>query len=680
MTRTHFKFVVIVVIFLVLVLPFTISDRTDNIVPKIVNENSIGFYQSTTCNISLSEVAFKNYNNSNTITYNNNSYPGLECFGKVTGLDKVGDKYIISIGTNPSANLIIQSILWLLLLLLVSPKKEGHLKPESVIYVSIRSFILAIIFSFQSFSESRYYEKTNIYFSNQFSLENHYFIGIFLSYFLVFILMSEVLRSRERILLNLTPFLFLIVGTYSGMNINIYLMLLSFFGLKELLSLKINIRFNLIFGIFTIFWVTQKNSSNNFFDTDKLRGFINSSNNNSSLYFWIIIIFLVINGLIYLYKVSTLNFEQIKRSMLFSGSGVVFFGFLGAYFPLMNFINYFTFGQNKTGMRGLGSIAGNTWRGFSASAESVGEFFGLIILFCIIYRYKKKISLNLYEYLLLIIIFYGLFKSNNFASVSSVIVLTTIFLIKNTTYYRLDQKKIFIIFALFSFLIVGYFLSSINYQTASIHLLYEVSLNSDFFRSNDSYTNFLSIQKSFEERDLLTLLQKDDNLVRASSSYLVLVNLFTTSFNLKLIPNIVALLSVVSLLINRSEMWGIFFAKYNPNIGEFLFGSGPLQISDYLYKHKVRLDVPLEKLQALYLPHSSFFDILIFYGLIGLTLFILFMSKLLFSKNSKGLSSKYLLIFLILNFLKSDSLLYISSGILLFLIVTMVSKKEFSKV
>ena len=233
---------------------------------------------------------------------------------------------------------------------------------------------------------------------------------------------------------------------------------------------------------------------------------------------------------------------------------------------------------------------------------------------------------------------------------------------------------------MFSFLIVGYFLSSINYQTASIHLLYEVSLNSDFFRSNDSYTNFLSIQKSFEERDLLTLLQKDDNLVRASSSYLVLVNLFTTSFNLKLIPNIVALLSVVSLLINRSEMWGIFFAKYNPNIGEFLFGSGPLQISDYLYKHKVRLDVPLEKLQALYLPHSSFFDILIFYGLIGLTLFILFMSKLLFSKNSKGLSSKYLLIFLILNFLKSDSLLYISSGILLFLIVTMVSKKEFSKV
>ena len=62
-------------------------------------------------------------------------------------------------------------------------------------------------------------------------------------------------------------------------------------------------------------------------------------------------------------------------------------------------------------------------------------------------------------------------------------------------------------------------------------------------------------------------------------------------------------------------MWGIFFAKYSPTIVESLFGSGPLQISDYLYRHKVRLDVPSEKLQSLFLPHSSIFDILIFYGL-----------------------------------------------------------------
>ena len=38
------------------------------------------------------------------------------------------------------------------------------------------------------------------------------------------------------------------------------------------------------------------------------------------------------------------------------------------------------FGQNKTGMRTFDSVAGNTWRGFSASAESAGEFYGFVLL------------------------------------------------------------------------------------------------------------------------------------------------------------------------------------------------------------------------------------------------------------------------------------------------------------
>ena len=37
-------------------------------------------------------------------------------------------------------------------------------------------------------------------------------------------------------------------------------------------------------------------------------------------------------------------------------------------------------------MKTIESIAGNTWRGFSSSAESIGEFYGLVIfttLFCL---------------------------------------------------------------------------------------------------------------------------------------------------------------------------------------------------------------------------------------------------------------------------------------------------------
>ena len=48
------------------------------------------------------------------------------------------------------------------------------------------------------------------------------------------------------------------------------------------------------------------------------------------------------------------------------------------------------FGQNKRGMKVFSSIEGNTWRGFSPSAESIGEFFGFVILFYLIYLIDKK--------------------------------------------------------------------------------------------------------------------------------------------------------------------------------------------------------------------------------------------------------------------------------------------------
>ena len=49
------------------------------------------------------------------------------------------------------------------------------------------------------------------------------------------------------------------------------------------------------------------------------------------------------------------------------------------------------------------------------------------------------------------------------------------------------------------------------------------------------------------ERDLKTLLALDDNYLKASSTYLMLVDVFTQSINIPLFPNIVAVLSIVSL-------------------------------------------------------------------------------------------------------------------------------------
>ena len=58
------------------------------------------------------------------------------------------------------------------------------------------------------------------------------------------------------------------------------------------------------------------------------------------------------------------------------------------------------------------------------------------------------------------------------------------------------------------------------------------------------------------------------------------------NFNIPFIPNLVVVLSFVSLLINRSGLWSIFIAKYNPNLLEAIVGNGPSQFNNYLYKLK----------------------------------------------------------------------------------------------
>ena len=666
----------VVLVISVLALPFSLSDRNDFRVPKLVDDSSIGYYQSTTCGISFVEVLSKNINNTNNLYFNNNAYPGTECFGKVTGLDKVENVFIVSIGTNPSVNLLLQSVLYFLIFLLIKPKERSSTFNESLILITLRSGLLSLLFTFQHFSEARFYERTNKYFLTDSSVNNYYLLGIFLIYFLIFLGLTEVANSRESVLLNYLPYAFLFVGTFVGTNMNLYILILCFFGLKGLFMKKYNFYINIIYGLFSVLWITFNYSSDNFFDADKLRGYTNSANNDASLYFWIITFYLLLNGFYYLYTVSQLNLDKFKQSLIYSGAGVVILGFLGAIYPSINFINFFFFGQNKRGMKELDSIAGNTWRGFSASAESIGEFFAFIILFYVLFYIKKNISLTKVDYVLLPIVGYGLLKSNNFAAILSLIIFTTIFIVNKKILNPKYRNLIFGGLFFSSLVLFIFYVVSFNYEFLSTGLLYEISLHSNFFTNSDNYINFLNIEKYFNEKDLGTLLLMEDNSSKASSSYLFLVNLFTTKINIPLIPNIVAFISMISIFINRTEMWGIFFAKYSPTIGESLFGSGPLQISEYLYRHPVRLDVPPEKLQSLFLPHSSIFDVLVFYGLIGLLLMSFFIFRIFYNRKYIEKDAKYLLGFLLINMVKSDSILYISSTILIFLIIFMIIEKK----
>ena len=130
---------------------------------------------------------------------------------------------------------------------------------------------------------------------------------------------------------------------------------------------------------------------------------------------------LITNGLVYVYNESNLDLRILNYSLLISVNFIVILGLLGAAFPLANFLNFIIFGQNKRGINSLASVDGNTWRGFSASAESIGEFFAFTLLFFFIMVYLKKLEISKYIVLLLILPIYGLYESNNFAAVLSLI-------------------------------------------------------------------------------------------------------------------------------------------------------------------------------------------------------------------------------------------------------------------
>ena len=641
-----------------IILPFWKNASNNIYDPVEINDSTIGFYQSTTCNMSLISVVKKNLQNDINLRFNNNNYAGVECFGKVTGLDKVGDIYILSIGTNSNITIIIQSLIWITILLIVS-NFNFQIKEVKFIYV----IILSLFFTFQQFSEGRFYLQENKYFDTSMSIDNYYLINIFLSFYLVLVLISLFIENNKSKILNFFPYMFIIIGSLNGFNLNFFSIVLSYIGLKAILEKKTYNIFNYIYLFFMVAWSQSRRDTVSFFDTDKLKGFINSSNNISSLFFWSILVLLIFNGFIFLAKESKLNYKVISLNLLLSSNLIVIFGLLGAYSPLQNFFNYLFFGQNKRGIDKLSSVDGNTWRGFSASAESIGEFYAFVILFCFLTLYLKKMKINTLLLLLTILPFYGLYKSNNFSAIVSFFVALSGLL----SYKYLNQnqrKKIFLLLILFGLVGSIFLMNNLGVEYVSTQLLYEASLHSNLFSDLSSEAKSVEITEYFNAGEIESLI----NIVNkgsGSSSLEYLSQIYLQSnFNISLLPNLVTVISFLSIIINRNEMWGIFIAKYNPNFIESVFGNGPYQLNNYLFNLKLRLDVPEEKLNSLFLPHSSALDILVFFGILGIILFIAWnIYFMTLSTNNSGIN--LLLLFLLLNIVKSDSILYLNSVVLL---------------
>ncbi len=232
----------------ILVLPFS-NLFSDNQFQAIeVNDSSIGYYQSTTCNISLLEVYLENIGNQKNIKYNNNNYAGIECFGKVTGLDKVNNIYIVSIGTNSNLTLVYQSIIWCLVLLLIKGKNNYEINLLIIIP-------LCLLFTYQHISEGRFYSQINKYWDETLFYKNYYLITIFLSFYLILLFVSIFVDKKDSLLINYIPYIFLFVGTFNGMNFNFVVLILSYFGLKAIINREAFNLINLGYLSLSVFWL-----------------------------------------------------------------------------------------------------------------------------------------------------------------------------------------------------------------------------------------------------------------------------------------------------------------------------------------------------------------------------------------------------------------------------------------
>lgn len=597
-------------------------------IEKLTDE--LGFYETYTCQISYSEFQTKNIFTSYQDHYriNLNNYSEVPCYGKLTGVDRLGDTFYISIGLNPMITLIIQSIFLSLLILL--KRKNSYLLIEENLKYIVALVASSALITFGFYSQKRYYQKNFVDLNFKF-FETYQIIFIFVlfaSYILVY-----SFNSRSNNLVNYFPFLFLFIGIPYGLNLYIYFLVFVFFGIyKTLFSYK-TLNKLLLYSILVFVWITSVNNwfgiyfkGNSFYlRPDKMVGLSSTVYSYNSVIYWSYLIFFCVTGItFFLDRVKEhINYLTIKYSFYYVSVLVALLSCLNVEIQIFNSFSQIYFGQNKASTRDFPQEMFSNWRGYFPSAENMGEFYCLTILIFMLLKYFKKVETNKWEYVPLSISFIFLLLSFNRAAIILTIVFSLVIYLKTNKQY-LNRSFI-------SFFIIGF-----------IFIFIILYLNDQIFAY--SYTS-----------DKLFIEAKNSIVFEQSSkAILFLEKNLDNSLFLKFIFGI---LSTTSFYLNRSYLWGLFFARYNPSTKEFLFGTGPFNLSN-LYN-----EIQVSETSSFLWPHSSMLQLLFYFGIIGL-LFLTFLVSIKIYQSiriNKLHIGRYIFIFLIINFVKSDSIMYFPS-------------------
>ena len=133
---------------------------------------------------------------------------------------------------------------------------------------------------------------------------------------------------------------------------------------------------------------------------------------------------------------------------------------------------------------------------------------------------------------------------------------------------------------------------------------------------------------------------------------------------------IFSFIGLVGFYINRSELWGLFFARHNPSFYEVLLGTGPFNLG----KHYG--DIKLQETKSFLLPHSSLLNIYLYFGLILSSLLIFYLVLNIYRVKNINFDLYLIGIFLMLNIIKSDSILYSPSLIMYLVFFLIIIRKN----
>ncbi len=633
----------IIFILVLIIAPWINADYFDGIKAQELVQEDLSFYEINPCKVSLSEFIINEFNSSYQDHYffRFNDSSSISCFGRVSGVTLINNSFYISIGTNSILNLIIQGLFWITLISFIKPDKEKIQIGQSYYAANL---LAVLYFCYSIFAEKRFYEQKLYLFDLTKKIS---FVIIFVLLFFIIKNLNDVIIKRFYKLINFLPATYLLIGVFSGYNLTIYSFILTTFGFIALITKEYNKNINLTYVLFSIFWIN--NSAGRFsFYPDKLRGFTSTSYDFNSVLSWAIFIFLLINGLIYLFRKAKdyLDLDKLLNVFCISGISILILGYMGANFPIINFFNYYYFGQQKYGVKIQNPFSFNqwsekiAWRGFYPSAESIGEYFGLILIL-IIFMYFKNRKLSKLHLVTILVSLLGLYFSDN----RSAFILTLLTL----TYFLLSTIKLT---NKIKFLLLTSTLLTLIFLVGFQNLSYPYFFSSEYF-----------LNKGIQF--------KSEGATSSSLNYLI--NIFESkgiSYYLISIPGF------LSFLLNRSIVWGMFFSRYNPSAYEFLLGSGPFNFG------KLYGEVPINEPGYLLLPHSSLLSFMLFCGVIGILLLLFYIGKKLITERKNITTEGYIiLLFIFLNIIKNDTLNYLSSFVLYsfftYMILNLNIKKNF---